>query len=90
MALVNYMIYVNADGEALIFHLDKDEGEATPTDFSTAPSRIVECARSLIAWATNQPFPSSGLPADFFIGMREVCPTGITVAVDESESLYLH
>ena len=49
MALVNYMIYVKADNEALIFRLDKDEGEATPVGVETAPGRIVEYARSLEA-----------------------------------------
>ena len=86
MALVNYMIYVKTDNEALIFRLDKDEGEATPIGVETAPGRVAEYARSLEAWANNRPIPLDGMAADFFSGMREVCPTGATVAVDETEA----
>jgi hypothetical protein len=90
MALVNYMIYVKADDEALIFRLDKDAGEATPIGVETAPDRIVEYARSLEAWANNRPIPLEGMAAEFFAGMREVCPTGATIAVDETEASLLH
>jgi hypothetical protein len=90
MALVNYMIYVKADNEALIFRLDKDEGEATPIRVETAPDRIAEYARSLEAWANNRPIPLEGTAAQFFAGMREVCPTGATIAVDETEASHLH
>jgi hypothetical protein len=69
MALVNYMIYVKADNEALIFRLDKDEGEATPIGVETAPDRIAEYARSLEAWANNRPIPLVFRP-------RQVIPGG--------------
>jgi hypothetical protein len=30
------------------------------------------------------------MAAEFFAGMREVCPTGATIAVDETEASHLH
>ena len=88
MTLVNYVVYVRPDDVPLVFHLDK--GEATPIAMDAAPGRVVQYARSLEAWANARPIPPGGLPAEFFTGMREVCPMAITVAVDEAHALHLH
>ncbi|TDH58086.1 hypothetical protein E2C06_34435 [Dankookia rubra] len=90
MALVNYMVYVKANDETLIFRLDKDAGEAIPIGVETAPGRIVEYARLLEAWANKQPIPLEGTAAELFAGMREVCPTGATIAINETEASILH
>ena len=90
MALVNYMVYVKADDETLIFRLDKDAGEAIPVGVETAPGRIVEYARLLEAWANKRPIPLEGVAAEFFAGMREVCPTAMTIAVHETAASRRH
>ena len=90
MALVNYVIYVTAGHSPLVFRLDQHEGEAIPVEMETAPTLILRYARSLEAWADERPIPPGGLAADFFVGMREVCPTAVTVAVDEAEPVPLH
>ena len=90
MALVNYVVYVRPDDVPLVFHLDRDEGEATPVALNAAPGRVVQYARSLEAWASARPIPPGGLPPEFFVGMGEVCPTAITVAADAAEATPLH
>ncbi len=87
---MNYLVYVVPHSLPLIYRLDEQADEATPITLQAAPVRVVRYARSLEAWANNQPVPPGGLPAEFFIGMREVCPTGVTVAVNEGESCHLH
>jgi hypothetical protein len=90
VGLVNYAVFVTVGRSPLVFRLDEHEGEATPIAMETAPAAVVRYARSLEAWADNRPMPAGGLAPEFFTGMHEVCPTGITVAVDEAAPVHLH
>jgi hypothetical protein len=87
---MNYLVYVAPDSLPLIYRLDSHADEATPIGLADAPIRVVQYARSLEAWANSRPMPLDALPAEFFAGMREVCATGVTVAVNEDESSHLH
>ena len=89
VVLVNYAIYVDAGRPPLVFRLDMHEGEATPVEVEDAPALVARYARSLEAWAGKRPIPEGGLAAEFFVGMREVCPTGMTVTVEEPEPIRL-
>ena len=86
MALVNYVVYVRADDAPLVFRLDREGVEAVAVEPDAAPGRVVRYARSLEAWANERPGPPGGLPPEFFAGMREICPTAVTLAVDEAQA----
>ena len=40
--------------------------------------------------ANKRPIPLEGMAAEFVTGMGEVCPTGATIAVNETEDSHLH